>query len=74
MYRYEELNQAAADNGISVISYDFSGTRFKGLYCDGTIAIDQNISVTEGNCILAEELGHYYTTVGDITDQTKVEN
>src|SRR5690606_38194170 len=25
-------------------------------------------------CILAEELGHYHTTAGDITDQTSISN
>lgn len=39
------------------------------------IAIHKNIETTvEKTCILAEELGHYYTTVGDITDQTDIQN
>lgn len=29
---------------------------------------------TEKACILAEEIGHYYTTVGNILDQSKIEN
>ena len=29
---------------------------------------------SEKTCVLAEELGHYYTTVGDIMDQTDVSN
>ena len=29
---------------------------------------------TEKTCVLAEELGHYHTTVGDILDQTDVSN
>jgi hypothetical protein len=28
----------------------------------------------EKACILAEELGHFHKTVGDITDQSKIEN
>lgn len=28
----------------------------------------------EKSCVLAEELGHYYTSSGDILDQSKVEN
>ena len=31
-------------------------------------------SKTEKSCILAEELGHYYTTAGDILDQSRIEN
>lgn len=38
------------------------------------IAIRQDMSNTEKACILAEELGHYHTTVGNILDQTSVEN
>lgn len=75
MNKYEELEQRANESGVPVIPYDFTGTRFKGLYCDGTVAIDKDLKTTaEKSCVLAEELGHYYTTVGDITDQTKPEN
>lgn len=38
------------------------------------IAIRQDMSNTEKACILAEELGHYHTTVGNILDQASVEN
>ena len=38
------------------------------------IAIRQDMTTTEKACILAEELGHYHTTVGNILDQTSVEN
>lgn len=38
------------------------------------IAIKQDMSSTEKACVLAEELGHYHTTVGDILDQNNVEN
>ena len=38
------------------------------------IAIKKDISTTEKACVLAEELGHHYTTVGDILDQSKTEN
>lgn len=37
------------------------------------IAIRKDIETTsEKGCVLAEELGHYYTTVGDILDQNNV--
>lgn len=39
------------------------------------IAIRKDIpTLAEKSCVLAEELGHYYTTVGDILDQSSVEN
>jgi len=46
----------------------------KGLYCDGVIGISKHIDSKEKNCILAEELGHHFTTVGDILDQRIEEN
>lgn len=48
---------------------------FKGLYKNNKIIIDKNIKTNaEKKCILAEELGHHYTSVGNILDQSKVEN
>ena len=38
------------------------------------IAIKKDIPTTEKACVLAEELGHHYTTVGNILDQSKAEN
>lgn len=38
------------------------------------IAIKKNMTTTEKACALAEELGHHYTTVGNILDQSKAEN
>lgn len=57
-------------NDVSVVeNYPFDG-RIKGLYCDGCIALSKSLSTkAEKNCILQEELGHYYTSVGNITDQ-----
>ena len=46
----------------------------KGLYYDGNIAIHKSLTAVEKSCILAEELGHHYTTVGDILDQDDTEN
>lgn len=49
--------------------------RNKGLYCDNTIWINKDItSPIEKACILAEELGHYHTSAGDIIDQSKLSN
>lgn len=38
------------------------------------IAIRQNMPTNRKKCVLAEELGHYHTTAGDILDQTDVIN
>lgn len=76
MNKYEELLNAAEKSNLTVTDqFDFSGTRFKGLYCDGTIALNKNMYIeSEKACILAEELGHYHTTFGNILDQTNTGN
>ena len=38
------------------------------------IAINKNLSNYEKFCVLAEKLGHYYLTVGYITNQKDISN
>ena len=74
--KYETLLDAAEQDGITVTEdFDFSKTRFKGLYCDGIIAINRDIKTnTEKTGILAEELGHHHTTYGNILEPHTVSN
>ena len=76
MTGYEELlTDADKENIIVTDQFDLSGTRLKGLYCDRTIALNRDMYIeSEKTCVLAEELGHHYTTVGDIMDQTDTAN
>lgn len=76
MTEYEKLlDNAEKENIIVFDKYDLSNTRLKGLYCDGVIALNKSISSEkERICILAEELGHYYTSSGDILNQKDVLN
>lgn len=46
----------------------------KGLYGDSTIWINKKLSEAEKLCILAEEMGHHYTTSGDILNQDDIGN
>lgn len=72
---YEQLQSEACEDGIEVIDYEFTSKRIKGLCCSGTIAIRKDIeTTTEKACILAEELGHHHTSVGDILDMSDVRN
>lgn len=48
--------------------------RIKGLYAENNIWINRDISTREKHCVLAEELGHYHTTQGNITDQSFLSN
>lgn len=75
MNKLEELHQEAKDENVNVIDYHFKSNRIKGLYCDGTIALKDNIETTnEKACVLSEELGHHYTTVGNILDMNDTAN
>lgn len=74
MTAYEELLQTADDEGIEVIEFTFKSD-IKGLYSDNCIAISQKLNTTtEKKCILAEELGHYYTSEGNIIDLKNICN
>lgn len=46
----------------------------KGLCLDDNIAIEETLNQNEKACVLAEELGHYHTSVGNILDQTNIGN
>lgn len=70
---YEELQ--IHHNNVPVVEMDLSQVDgLKGLYYNGRIAIKQNMSETEKACVLAEELGHHFTSTGNILDQSTVEN
>lgn len=70
---YEELLQQAYEDGIIVEEYPLKG--YDGLCYDNLILIDSNFPTSiDKACVLAEELGHYYTTIGDILDQSDVRN
>ena len=48
---------------------------FKGLYKNGKVIIDSNIETScEKACIFAEELGHHFTSHGDIINQNDISN
>lgn len=70
---YETLLDEASNSGLIVKEkplYSSDG-RIKG----NRIAIRQDITTTtEKSCVLAEELGHHYTSVGDIIDLSDVQN
>ena len=45
-----------------------------GLYADGCVWINQDMPTNRKACILAEEVGHYETSSGNILDQTDTGN
>lgn len=70
---YETLLDEAQQEYIDVYEFPFRG-RIQGLYWDKTIGICRDVTSAEKACILAEELGHYYTSIGDILNQDKLMN
>lgn len=73
---YEELLNLAEQSQVDVIEdYPFGSPNLKGLYCDNTIALSRSLRTSaEKACILAEELGHYHTSSGNILDQNDTVN
>lgn len=69
---YDELLIEANNAGV-IVKELYLKTR-KGRCRGNRIAIDKELSNYEKACVLAEELGHYYLTVGDITNQKDINN
>ncbi|ASB87675.1 ImmA/IrrE family metallo-endopeptidase [Bacillus sonorensis] len=70
---YETLLSEATHLGIDTYEKQMPH-RLKGLYSKNVILINKNMETSyEKTCILAEELGHYYTSSGDIVDQDTIE-
>ena len=75
MNSLELLEDEACKDGIDIIQKEFKSNRIKGLYCDKVIALNKGLETsTEKKCILLEELGHHYTSTGDILDLSVVQN
>lgn len=71
---YEKLLNEALQHDIYITEEPME-SRVKGLYGDNVIWINENINTSvEKACVLAEELGHHHTSVGDIIAQTKLTN
>lgn len=70
MTNYEKLI-AEYDNKLDISERKMKN---KGLYADNCIWINKDMKDDEKTCILAEEIGHYHTSTGDILDQSNIEN
>jgi len=69
---YEALLKEYDATELIIKEKDLQGSN--GRIRRNRIAIKKDISLRQKACVLAEELGHYHTTVGDILDQTDVSN
>ncbi|MDD3140217.1 MAG: hypothetical protein PHX08_14745 [Lachnospiraceae bacterium] len=74
MNEYEKLVQEAEDDNVKVHNFRLADN-LPGLYVDGNVALDIGIETTDKRaCVLAEELGHHHTTVGNILDLSDPQN
>lgn len=69
---YEDLLIESEKENLIVKEKDMAG--YKGRIYGNRIAIRKNMTSIEKSCVLAEELGHYYTTTGDIRNQSGTSN
>lgn len=70
---YEELLKEADSLGLIVKEKPLQGT--DGRILNRRIAIRKDIETqTEKSCVLAEEIGHYATSYGNILNQNEISN
>ena len=75
MNKLEKLEQEAFEDSVKVHNYYLGEESLKGIYIDGNVAINTSVNnSTEKTCVLAEELGHHHTSVGNILDMNDVRN
>lgn len=75
MNKLEKLEQEAFDDKVKVHDYYLGEDSLKGIYIDGNVAINTSVSNSaEKTCVLAEELGHHHTSVGNILDMDDMRN
>lgn len=73
MCSYEDLLDDAHMIDLDVIEKHFKSNA-KGLCKGAKIGIRKDMPKVEKACVLAEEIGHYQTTVGEIIDQRDTGN
>lgn len=72
---YDNLLDEADKENIYVIENAKFQSKASGLINNDVIGINKNVrSSAQRSCILAEELGHYHTSSGNILNQSSVAN
>ena len=71
---YEDLLIKFSDSNYNLIIKEKNLPVNKGRIKGKKIAIRRSLTFKEKGCVLAEELGHHYTTVGNILDQSDAWN
>ncbi|MCR3758178.1 hypothetical protein KYB31_04090 [Clostridium felsineum] len=74
MNSYEILLDECYKQNIVVVEKNFK-SKAKGLWKNNKIGISKKLlTIAEKKSVLSEELGHYYTTYGNILDQKNIAN
>lgn len=68
---YDELLEESVERGLVVIEFE-PRSRASGLISGNLIGIQKSLTYTEKGCILAEEIGHHQTGIGNILNQSKL--
>ena len=75
MNKLEKLEQEAFEDKVKIHDSYLGEESLKGIYIDGNIAINTSVyNTTEKICVLAEELGHHHTSVGNILNMEDLSN
>ena len=72
LLNYEDLLNEYAEEDLIIKEKPLQSSN--GRIYNNRIAIRHDMSTVDKTCTLAEELGHYYTTTGDIIDQENAGN
>ena len=70
--KYDALLDEANAEGISIKERPFK--TYDGRLKGKDIYLRKDMNTTEKTCVLAEEMGHHYTTVGNILDMESADN
>lgn len=71
---YEKLIDECYKENVTVVEKNFK-SKAKGLWKNKKIGISARLTtIKEKNCVLAEEYGHYKTTLGNITNLNDIGN
>ena len=70
--KYDVLLNDANTEGLSVKERPFH--TYDGRIIGKNIYLRKDMTTIEKTCVLAEELGHYHTTVGNIMDMSNPQN
>lgn len=69
---YDALLDEANAEGISIKERPFK--TYDGRLKGKDIYLRKDMNTTEKTCVLAEEMGHHYTTVGNILNMESIQN